>query len=55
VVLRDPLVRAKWWLLPVQDVLGFLVWFGGFIGDTIVWRNRKCTVLRDGRLQVNPE
>jgi len=54
VVLRDPLFRAQWWLLPVQDVLGFLVWFGGFIGDTIVWRNRKCTVLRDGRLQVNP-
>jgi ceramide glucosyltransferase len=53
-VLRDPLFRAQWWLLPMQDVLGFLVWFGGFIGDTIVWRDRKCTVLRDGRLQVNP-
>jgi ceramide glucosyltransferase len=53
-VLRDPLFRAQWWLLPMQDVLGVLVWFGGFIGDTIVWRDRKCTVLRDGRLQVNP-
>jgi ceramide glucosyltransferase len=53
-VVRDPLFRGQWWLLPVQDVLGFLVWFGGFIGDTIVWRDRKCTVLRDGRLQVGP-
>ena len=53
-VVRDPLFRAQWWLLPFQDVLGFLVWFGGFLGDTIVWRDRKCTVLRDGRLQVNP-
>lgn len=53
-VLDDPLFRAEWWLLPVQDILGFLVWMGGFLGDTIVWRNRKCTVLRDGRLHVNP-
>jgi hypothetical protein len=30
-----------------------MVWLGGFLGDTVVWRNRKCTVLRDGRLQVN--
>jgi ceramide glucosyltransferase len=53
-VLHDPLFRRQWWLLPAQDVLGFLVWLGGFLGDTIVWRNRKCTVLRDGRLHVNP-
>jgi len=53
-VVRDPLFRAQWWLLPLQDLLGFLVWVGGFVGDTIVWRDRKCTVLRDGRLQVNP-
>lgn len=53
-LLRDPLFRKRWWLLPAQDVLGFLIWMGGFLGDTIVWRDRKCTVLRDGRLQVNP-
>ncbi len=52
-VLHDPVLRREWWLLPIQDVLGFLVWIGGFLGDTIIWRNRKCTVLRDGRLQVN--
>lgn len=51
--LRDPLFRRQWWLLPLQDVLGFLVWMGGFLGDTIIWRDRKCTVLRDGRLHVN--
>ncbi len=52
-VLHDPVLRREWWLLPIQDVLGFLVWIGGFLGDTIIWRDRKCTVLRDGRLQVN--
>jgi ceramide glucosyltransferase len=53
-VLRDPVTQKQWWLLPLQDVLGFFVWMGGFLGDTIVWRDRKCTVLRDGRLHVNP-
>lgn len=52
-ILRDPIFIKRLWLLPVQDLLGFLVWIGGFLGDTIVWRDRKCTVLRDGRLQVN--
>jgi ceramide glucosyltransferase len=53
-ILKEPIIRTQWWLLPLQDVLGFLVWLGGFLGDTIVWRDRKCTVLRDGRLHVNP-
>lgn len=52
-VVRDPLFRKQFWLLPLQDLLGFMVWMGGFLGDTVVWRDRKCTVLRDGRLQVN--
>jgi ceramide glucosyltransferase len=52
-VVREPRFLKQLWLLPVQDMLGFLVWIGGFLGDTIVWRDRKCTVLRDGRLQVN--
>ena len=53
-VLGDPVTQQQWWLLPVQDVLAALVWISGFAGDTIVWRDRKCTVLRDGRLHVNP-
>ena len=53
-VLHDPVTQKQWWLLPVQDVLGFLIWINGFVGDTIIWRDRKCTVLRDGRLHVNP-
>jgi ceramide glucosyltransferase len=52
-VLHDPVTRRQWWLVPLQDVIGFFIWIGGFVGDTIVWRDRKCTVLRDGRLQVN--
>jgi ceramide glucosyltransferase len=53
-VVHDPVTQRQWWLLPFQDVIGFLIWISGFVGDTIVWRDRKCTVLRDGRLHVNP-
>lgn len=53
-VVHDPVTQEQWWLLPVQDVIGFFVWISGFVGDKIVWRDRKCTVLRDGRLHVNP-
>jgi ceramide glucosyltransferase len=53
-IVHDPITQKEWWLLPVQDVIGFFVWISGFVGDKIVWRNRKCTVLRDGRLHVNP-
>jgi ceramide glucosyltransferase len=53
-VLREERLGANWLLIPIQDILGFLVWMGGFLGDKIVWRDRKCTVLRDGRLHVNP-
>ncbi len=52
-VVRDQAFTRQWWLLPLQDLLGFLVWMGGFAGNTIVWRERKCTLLPDGRLQVN--
>lgn len=53
-IVHDPVTQKQWWLLPVQDIIGFFVWISGFVGDKIVWRDRKCTVLRDGRLHVNP-
>jgi len=50
-VLRDPLTRRLWWLVPVQDVASFLVWIGGFFGNTIVWRGRKYYLERDGTFE----
>ena len=53
-IVHDPVTQKQWWLLPIQDVIGFFIWISGFVGDKIVWRDRKCTVMRDGRLHVNP-
>jgi ceramide glucosyltransferase len=50
-VLRDPVGRRYWWLVPLQDVVSFLVWCAGFFGNTILWRGRKYWLLRDGRFE----
>jgi ceramide glucosyltransferase len=49
--LQDPLTRRLWWLVPLQDIAGFLAWIGGFFGNTILWRGRKYYLRRDGRFE----
>ena len=51
-VLQDDLTREQWWLVPVQDVLSFILWVAAFFGNTILWRGRKYRLLRDGRFQL---
>jgi ceramide glucosyltransferase len=51
-VLTDPLIKRVWLLIPLQDLFSFLCWAGGFFGNTIVWRNRKYYLRRDGRFEV---
>jgi ceramide glucosyltransferase len=50
-VLDDPLVRRRWWLVPVQDLISFAVWIAGFFGHTVVWRGRRFRLLPDGRFR----
>lgn len=52
IALRDPLVRRLWWLVPVQDLMSFVAWLGGFFGNTIIWRGRKYYLRRDGRFEL---
>ena len=50
-VLHDPLTRGRWWLVPIQDILGFLIWIAGFFGNQIQWRDRTYRLLPDGRFE----
>ena len=50
-VLHDRLTRRYWWLAPLQDIASFLVWVGGFFGNTILWRGRRYYLLPDGRFE----
>jgi len=50
-VLHDRLVAARWWLVPVQDLLSFVIWIAGFFGNTITWRGRSYYLQADGRFE----
>jgi ceramide glucosyltransferase len=51
-ILHDPLTAARWWLVPIQDVVSLLFWCAGFFGNTIHWRGRAYYLRRDGRFTL---
>jgi ceramide glucosyltransferase len=51
-VLHDKLTRRYWWLIPLHDVLGFLLWIAGFFGNTIHWRGRRYRLRSDGTIEL---
>jgi len=48
--LGDRLLRQYLWLVPLRDVLGFLVWCLGQVGKTIEWRGKTFTLMNDGKM-----
>lgn len=50
-ILKDPAIRKRWWLLPVEDIAGFITWLLGFFGKRIRWRGRWLVVARDGSFE----
>lgn len=51
VLMRTPRLLLWLWLLPLRDVMSFLIWLGGCFGDRIYWRGRWLRVSRHGQLQ----
>jgi ceramide glucosyltransferase len=49
-ILKDRQVLANFWLIPVRDLCGFVVWLAGAFGDTVVWRDKRLRLSRDGRI-----
>ena len=52
-VLHDNLTASRWFLLPMQDAMAFLIWIAGFFGNHIVWRGRKYRLHPDGRFELS--
>ncbi len=52
--LRDPLVKRKWWLLPLSDALGFLVWLSSLFVNRVYWQGAAYDVRRGRLVMVNP-
>ncbi|HVX98614.1 MAG TPA: bacteriohopanetetrol glucosamine biosynthesis glycosyltransferase HpnI [Pseudorhodoplanes sp.] len=44
------LSRHSYWLIPVRDILAFLVYLASFFGSGVNWRGYRYRVLSNGRL-----
>jgi ceramide glucosyltransferase len=41
----------RFWLIPLQDMLSFATWVGGFVGREIIWRNERYRLLEGGKFE----
>jgi len=48
--LGDHRIKRYFYLLPIRDLFGFLVWAASFIGRTVYWRGDKFYLTSGGRL-----
>ena len=48
--LRDKILKKYFWLVPVRDLLSFLIWCLSWIGKRVEWRGRQFDVARDGKM-----
>jgi ceramide glucosyltransferase len=47
VVVRDPVVWKQFWLWPVRDLLGCIIWVVSYTGMRAVWRDSRYELRRD--------
>lgn len=48
--LRDGILKRNFWLLPLRDLLSFVIWCSSWIGKRVEWRGRLFEVARDGKM-----
>ena len=52
--LRDPLLRRRWWLIPLRDAAGFIIWAVTLFSNRISWRESQFYVRRGRLMPVTP-
>jgi ceramide glucosyltransferase len=52
--LKDPVVRRKFWLMPVRDFFAFPVWICSFFTNRIQWRGTQFTIRKGILVPVVP-
>jgi ceramide glucosyltransferase len=51
-LLAQPRPFEGFWLIPIQDLLSFAAWAGGFMGREVIWRNERYLLLDGGRFSL---
>ena len=52
--LNDPVVKRKFWLMPVRDFFAFPVWVCSFFTNRIQWRGVQFTIRKGILIPVDP-
>lgn len=47
----DPHPREKWYLLPLSDLLSFVLFVASWCGNKVIWRGERFRLLPGGRLE----
>ena len=48
--LGDKILKKHFWLVPMRDLMSFLIWCLSWVGRTVEWRGRLFEVARDGKM-----
>jgi ceramide glucosyltransferase len=52
--LKDPLLRRRWWLIPLHDAVEFFIWVAALFSNRVSWRASKFYVQRGRLIPVTP-
>ena len=47
--INDDVLRRRFWLIPVRDLLNFAVWLAGFVSNRVTWGGLEY-VMKDGKM-----
>jgi ceramide glucosyltransferase len=47
--INDDVLRRRFWLIPVRDLLSFAVWLAGFASNRVMWGGLEY-VMKDGKM-----
>ena len=52
--LKDPVLRRRWWLLPLRDAISFFIWVASYFSSEINWRGTRYRVVNGKLIPVEP-
>ncbi|GAX41693.1 putative glycosyl transferase, group 2 family protein [Tolypothrix sp. NIES-4075] len=50
ITLKEPIVKKFLWIIPLYDLLRFVIWCNGFFRSTIEWRGQRFQLTENGKL-----
>ena len=52
IYLKDNVAKKYFWLVPLRDAIGFILWIYALVGNQIEWRGKKFKLIKGGKLEA---